>query len=169
MKSNLLLIPAKLCLFGLLLFSSTACSRPDIPALPKQNEEIVRRYFAEVWNQGRLDVLDELLAPQYINHTPSTPNPPPGPEGLKPIVAALRKGIPDLHYEIRAIIATDSMAVARVVVTGTQSDTLFGLPPTNKKFAVNQINIEKISGGRIVEHWRVTEELQMMQQLGVVK
>ena len=134
-----------------------------------KNKQIVQTYFDEVWNNGNVDVLDELLSTEYINHTPSTPNPPKGATGLKPIVRAIRKGFPDLHYEIQEIMATNDRVVARVVMTGTQSDTLFGIPPTGKRIEVNQINIEKIESGRIVEHWRVTDELSMMQQLGVVQ
>jgi len=134
-----------------------------------KNEQIIQTYFNEVWNKGHVDVLDELLSTAYINHTPSTPNPPKGAVGLKPIVLAIRKGFPDLHYEIKEIIATKDRVVARVVMTGTQSDTLFGIPPTGKRVEVNQINIEKIENGRIVEHWRVTDELAMMKQLGVVQ
>ncbi|SHH76942.1 conserved hypothetical protein, steroid delta-isomerase-related [Chryseolinea serpens] len=134
-----------------------------------KNKQIVQTYFDEVWNKGNVDALDELLSTEYINHTPSTPNPPKGAVGLKPIVRAIRKGFPDLHYEIKEIIATNDRVVARVVMTGTQSDTLFGIPPTGKRIEVNQINIEKIENGRIVEHWRVTDELAMMQQLGVVQ
>jgi steroid delta-isomerase-like uncharacterized protein len=146
----------------LLLFTSDAGS-------PGQNKKIIQRYYNEVWNQGKLEVLDELLDQQYVNHTPSTPDPPRGPGGLKPIVAAIRKAYPDLHYEIKDIITNDSTAVARVVMTGTQRDSLFGLPPTGKRISVNQITIEKIRNGKIVEHWRVTDELSMMKQLGFVK
>jgi len=135
----------------------------------EQNKKIIQRYYSEVWNQGKLDVLDVLLDQQYINHTPSVPGPPPGPKGLKPIVAAIRKAFPDLHYEIKDIIVNDSMAVARVVMTGTQLDSLFDLPPTGKKISVNQINIEKIRNGKVIEHWRVTDELSLMRQLGFVK
>lgn len=158
MRQILILVTGVLCVFN-------SCT----PAPAVQNKQIVQRYFTEVWNSGQLDVLDELLDPQYINHTPSTPNPPPGPAGLKPIVAALRKAFPDLHYEIKDLIVNDSMAVARVIMRGTQTGDLFGQPPTGKKIAVNQINIEKIRHGKIVEHWRVTDELTLMKQLGVVQ
>jgi SnoaL-like polyketide cyclase len=83
------------------------------------NELLGRRYFEEVWNQGKLDVLNELLAPNYVNHTPSTPDPPPGPAGLKPIVQAIRQAFPDLHYELEDLIATDEKVVMRVRMTGT--------------------------------------------------
>ena len=55
------------------------------------NKELITRYFEEVWNQGKLGVLDEIMAPNYINHSPGISNPPRGPEGLKPIVSAIRK------------------------------------------------------------------------------
>lgn len=158
-----LLLPVVCIMLGL-----TACSSSS-PSAEAQNKNMVRRYFGEAWNEGRLDVLDELLAPQYINHTPSTPNPPLGPGGLKPIIASFRKAFPDLHFEIKDLIANDSMVVARVIMTGTQQDSLFGLPPTGRKVTVNQINIEKISHGQITEHWRVTDELSLMRQLGFVR
>jgi steroid delta-isomerase-like uncharacterized protein len=133
-----------------------------------QNERLIRRYFEEVWNQGRLEILDELLAPDYVNHTPSTPNPPRGPAGLKPIVAAIRAGFPDLRYEIEDVIATEDRVVARVVMSGMHRGDLFGLAPTGRRVRVNQINIERVSNGQIVEHWRVTDELSQMRQLGAL-
>jgi steroid delta-isomerase-like uncharacterized protein len=131
----------------------------------EHNAALVRRYFDEVWNAGHLDVLDELLAPDYLNHTPSTPNPPRGPEGLKPIVAAIRAAFPDLHYAVEDVIATDEAAIARVIMTGTHRGDLFGIAPTGRRIRVNQINIEHIRNGRIAEHWRVTDELSLMRQL----
>ena len=134
-----------------------------------RNAALVRRYFEEVWNGGRLDVLDELLSPSYVNHTPSIPGPPPGPAGLKPIVAAVRRGFPDLHYAIEDVIATDDRAVARVMMTGTHRGDLFGLAPTGRAVRVGQINIEEIGrDGLIHDHWRVTDELSLMRQLGQI-
>lgn len=152
--------------FLAVLFSSCGNSNK---MTEEKNKQIIETYFNEVWNKGRVDLLDELLADNYINHTPSTPNPPKGAKGLKPIVEAIRKGFPDLHYEIKDIISTREKVIARVVMTGTQSDTLFGVPPTGKKIQVNQINIEVIANGKIAEHWRVTDELIMMKQLGIIK
>ncbi|MET3877869.1 ester cyclase [Chitinophaga sp. OAE865] len=170
---NILVKPAKLplpalILPGTILLLFTACNHPA-PAAPEKNKQLVERYFNEVWNNGQVDVLDELLRPDYINHTPSVPNPPKGPDGLKPIVKAIRKAFPDLHYTIKDVIATNNRIVARVVMTGTQTDSLFGIPPSGKRVNVNQINIEEIVDGKIAEHWRVTDELTMMKQLGVVK
>lgn len=157
-----------------LVLSAHPTANPAPPSAParsasaQRNEAIGRRYFEEVWNNGRVDVLDELLTADYINHTPSTPNPPPGPAGLKPIVQAIRRAFPDLHYTIEDVVASDDAVVLRVVMTGTHRGDLFGLPPTGRKVSVSQINIEHVRDGRIAEHWRVTDEYALMKQLGAV-
>jgi predicted ester cyclase len=63
------------------------------------------------------------------------------------------------------VIATEDAVTIRVVMTGTHRGDLFGLPPTGRRVQVDQINIEYIRDGRIVEHWRVTDELKLMRQL----
>jgi steroid delta-isomerase-like uncharacterized protein len=132
------------------------------------NQKLIEIYFNEVWNKGDLEKLTDIIDPQYINHTPSHPNPTPGPAGLIPIISEMRKGIPDLTYIIEETVITHDRVVAKVLVKGTHRDTLWGIPPTGKSFEVRQINIEHIKNGKITEHWRVTEELKMLQQLGVI-
>jgi predicted ester cyclase len=131
----------------------------------QENRTLIETYFDEVWSKGQVDLLDELVTPDYINHTPSTPNPKPGPDGLKPIILEMRKGFPDLHYEIKDLIITADRIVARTVVKGTHAGQLWGMKPTLKKFEVSQINIEYIRNGKISEHWRVTDEHTLLNQL----
>ena len=135
--------------------------------LIQRNQQLIRDYFNEVWNKGNLDLLDELLSIDYLNHSSSIQDVPPGPAGLKPIVNAMRIAFPDLHYTIQDLIVTDDRVVARVKMSGTHTGDFFGIPPTNKKISVNQINIEHITNGRISEHWRITDENTMMKQLGM--
>lgn len=134
----------------------------------EQNKRLVTRYFDEVWNQGKLEVLNELIAPDYINHSPGAPNPKPGPEGLKPIVEAIRKGIPDVKYTIQDMVVAPDKVAVRVVMTGTHTGDFFGIAPTGKRVTVNQFQIERIENGKIVEHWRQTDDLGMMRQLGLL-
>lgn len=130
------------------------------------NKALIEIYFNEAWNKGNLDALDHIIDPAYINHNPSTPNPPPGPAGLKPIIAAMRSGIRDLNYAIEDLIITPEKVVARVFVTGIHHGTLFGIPASGKHIKIHQINIEHIKNGKIAEHWRISEELKLLQQLG---
>lgn len=142
--------------------------RPDTSTAAADGVTLARRYFEEVWNQGKVEVLDELLAPEYVNHTPSVGNPPPGPNGLKPIVLAMRRAFPDLHFTIEEVVATPNAIAIRTTMTGTHAGDLFGIAPTHRRVTVAQIQIERVRGGRIVEHWRVTDELTLMRQLGAV-
>jgi steroid delta-isomerase-like uncharacterized protein len=152
-------------LFAICLLSCT--NKGEISTIDR-NKKIADLYFNEVWNKGNTNLLDSILAEDYINHTPSVPT-VSGPRGLKPIILAIRKGFPDLHYEIKEIIATENYITIRSIMTGTQKDTLFNIPPTGQHIEVNQINIEKIVNGKISEHWRVTDELTLMKQLGKVR
>lgn len=127
---------------------------------------LMERYFQEVWNEGRLEVLDEILTPDYVNHTPSGPPPAPGPEGLKPIVEAIRSAFPDLEYTIEDMVVADDKVAVRTTMRGTQSGPLFGMPASGKSIEVGQMNIEWLRDGRIAEHWRRTDDVAMMRQLG---
>ncbi|WP_161974587.1 ester cyclase [Piscinibacter terrae] len=138
----------------------------DDTTILQRNRELVTRYFEEVWNQGQLDLLDELMAPDYINHSSSTPNPRPGPADLKPIVAEMRRGIPDLHYDILdMVVAADKVAV-HLRMTGTHTGTLFKMQPQGRRIDVRQMQIEWIRGGRIAQHWRLTDDLALLRQIG---
>ena len=135
----------------------------------EKNKKIILKYFYNLWNERNLEVLDEIISPNYINHSPSIQNPEPGPNGLKPIIEEMFLGFPDLHYEILDLIATKNSVVTRLQVTGTHSAKIWGIDATGNKFNVSQMNIEYIKDGMITEHWRLTDELLIMKQLGIVK
>lgn len=107
------------------------------------NKAVFRRYL-QAFNDGDLDAFDALLAPHYVNHNPSQPDPLPGPAGLKPIVHQLREQAPEFRFEEVRLIAEGDLLAAHLIVHG------FGTEP------VQQIQIERFQDGRIVEHWRAT-------------
>lgn len=132
-------------------------------ATKEEFHTIVKKYFT-AWNTGKFEIFDELLAADYINHTPSLPD-HPGIDGLKKIAGLIRQGFPDIHYEIVRIAAEGDLVAVQTRVTGTNTGELFGQPPTGKKIDVNQIQFEQIKDGKIIQHWRVTDELLMDKQL----
>lgn len=134
-----------------------------------KNRNTITRYFEEVWNQGKVDVLDDILSSQYINHNPGFESPEPGPKGLKPIVHAIRKGFPDLKYTIEKMVVTEDYVAIHSVMTGTHTGDFFGIPATGKKIEIHQMQFEHIHDGKMIEHWRVTDDLNMMKQLGLMK
>jgi len=130
-------------------------------------KNVIRRYFEELFNRGRLDVVDELLHPDYVNGSPS-PGLPPGREGVRIVVASLRTAFPDLHYEIEELVAGEDAVAVRTTMRGSHRGDFFGLPPTGRSFEVQQMTIERFREGKIVGHHRVTDELSLLKQLGVV-
>src|SRR5215204_5320125 len=87
----------------------------------EENKSILRRYFEEAWNRGQLDVLDEIVAAHYVNHDPAVPGLPPGPDGLKAIMAGFRAAFPDLHFSIEDSIAEGDKVATRWIMRGTQA------------------------------------------------
>lgn len=132
------------------------------------NERTIRRYFAELFNEGRLELLPELLAEDYVNHSPGWPGLAAGRDGVADVVRVMRTAFPDLHYEIEDLVVSENAVAARAIVTGTHRGEFFGLPPSGRPFRVTQITIERMREGRIVAHHRVTDELSLMRQIGAL-
>ena len=133
----------------------------------EESKATMRRYLG-VFEQGNIDLLDELLAPDYVNHSPATPDLPTGPEGVKAVVSMFRSAMPDLKVIIDDMIAEGDKVATRYTLEGTHESELFGVPPTGQRLSIESITVERVSDGKIQEHWRVTDELGMMQQLGVI-
>ena len=133
----------------------------------ESNKAIMRRFWG-VWDKGDIDPLDELLAPNYINHTLATPDLPPGPEGVKEVISMFRSAMPDLQVVIEDMIAEGDKVATRYALEGTHRGELFGVPPTGGRLSIKSMTVERLSEGKIVEHWRITDELDMMRQLGVI-
>ncbi len=133
----------------------------------EESRATMRRYFG-AFEQGDNDLLDELLAPEYVNHSPATPDLPTGPEGVKGVVAMFRSGIPDLRVLVEDMIAEGDKVATRYTLEGTHGGELFGVAPTGQHLSIKSISIERVSDGKIREHWRITDSLEMMQQIGLV-
>ena len=133
----------------------------------EETKDVVRRFWG-VWEEGNIGLVDELVAPDYVNHSPGIPDQPEGPEGIKAVVSMFRGGMPDLRVVIDDMIAEGDKVAVRYTLEGTHEGELFGVPPTGRRISIESVTIERVSGGKIREHWRVTDTLDMMQQLGAM-
>ena len=132
----------------------------------EENKALVRRFFA-AWNEGKLDDCYALLAPEIVDHA-VPPGFPPGLEGVKQSTALVRRAFPDGQFTIEDLIAEGEQVVARWTVRAIHSGDFFGIPPTGKQVAVAGIDIVRLTHGKAVEHWRIFDQLGLLQQLGVV-
>jgi steroid delta-isomerase-like uncharacterized protein len=134
----------------------------------EHNQRAISRYFEELFNAGRTELVEELLSPDYVNRSPGSPQLPTGREGVTLVVRALREAFPDLRYAVLDQIASEQAVWTRARMTGTHRGPLFGIPASGRAVQVEQVTIERFRDGKIVEHWRLTDDLAMMKQIGVV-
>ncbi len=137
----------------------------------EQNKVNYRRFIEEVWNKGRLDVVEEIASPDVIFHSP--PGTPPGWEGMKQMVASFRAAFPDVCLAVEDQIAEGDRTVTRLTITGTHRgpfrSKLKTLMPTGKKISVQVIDIFRHdANGKLAECWSGFDVFGMLQQLGVV-
>jgi steroid delta-isomerase-like uncharacterized protein len=132
----------------------------------EDNQAKSRRFFEDVWNQGNLAVVDELVAATFVDHGLFPPV--QGLEALKHYVGMYRTAFPDAHFTIEDIISEGDKVVARFTATGTHQGTLLGIAPTGKQVTVTGINITRYEKGKVVEGWNNFDTLGMLQQLGAV-
>ena len=133
-----------------------------------ENKALARRLVEEAFNAGRLEVVDELVASDFVEHDPSLTEEVRGPAGVKELIAGYRAAFPDIRITIEDQIADGDYVVSRWSGTGTHQGELMGMPATGKQATVTGITIDRIADGRIVESWDNWDTLGLMQQLGAI-
>jgi steroid delta-isomerase-like uncharacterized protein len=140
----------------------------DERATVEKNKAVVRRIFDEIFNQGRLELANELLTPDTEVHVPFE-HPGSGPAALQKIVANLRAGFPDIHLEIDDLVGEgDKVAVAWHSTKQTHLGAYRGLPPTGRAVQVSGLDILRFEDGRVAEFSMHLDELGAVRQMGVV-
>jgi len=140
--------------------SSQLTEAVDKKALPQ-------RVFNEILSGGRLELIDEIVAPAFRLHSPTRPEPFEGPAGFRGFVTDLRRGFPDLSITIEQVIGEGDYVSIRSRVAGTHLGTYRGIPPTGRKIDQTQLHMFRVVDGQINETWQEIDGLGIMQQLGV--
>jgi predicted ester cyclase len=136
--------------------------------MSEKDKALAARVPLEAFNQGKLEVIDELIADNSVDHGELPPGMPPGKEGVKLFVKALRSAFPDLKITLGLQVAEGDLVVQQATTTGTMKGAFAGMPPSGKKATWEAIHITRIKGDKIVEHWAVQDQLGMLQQLGFI-
>lgn len=123
------------------------------------------RVIDEGFNRGNLDALDDLVAPDLVEHQSGIR---PGRDGLKAAIAALRTAFPDLHLVIEDSASGGDRTWIRMRGTGTHQGPFMGLPATGRPIEITVIDVCRFEGDRLVEHWGVADRFAVGQQLGLV-
>lgn len=136
----------------------------------QKNKNAIVKLIEEVWSKGNLEIVDQLVAPQYtIKHDPGDPW-----EGktidlptFKARVQMSRHIFPDQKFYIEDLICDDDKVAVSWSFTGTQKESLPQLPATNKTVKISGLTIYYLLNGKITGHWQVFDRLGLLGQLGV--
>ena len=129
-------------------------------------KNLVRRMYEEAWNENRLEVIDEICAPDYVGIGPYGNE--HGPEAVKRGIASRRVAFPDIHVTIEDMVAEGDKVVARLTFRGTHKGEFQGVSATNKEVTWSGIWIYRVDGNKLVERWHNYDMLGLMQQIGAV-
>ena len=132
----------------------------------QNNIDAQKRWGEEVASSGNLDVLDEILAEEFVDHDPG--DYAPTREGLKNFFRDFRTAFPDLSVEVEHMAATDEYVTIRYTARGTHRGEFMGHAPTGKTFEAPAMQFGRWRDGRCVERWGVTDQSAILEQLGLI-
>jgi steroid delta-isomerase-like uncharacterized protein len=133
----------------------------------EENKAIIQHLIDEVYNQGNLEVVDELVAADIFNH-PAVPEHQHGIDGFKHVIEWVREFSSDVHYDIDDIIAEGDKVAVRMTQSGTHTGTVRGIPPAGKSFSVDYVHWFRLADGQVAEMWAVRDDLTWLEQLGLM-
>jgi predicted ester cyclase len=129
----------------------------------EENKALVRRFLEELI-KGNLDVVDELLSPDFVDRS-LMPGQGPTREDFKRSVEKLLEAFTTTSYIIEEQVAEGDTVVTKYRETGISRGEIGGLPPTGTESTHVGIYIHRISGGKIVEEWSTIDALPAMEDL----
>ena len=132
------------------------------------NKALVRRYFEDAWNKHNTAVVDEIYAADFVDRGPDIPGIAHTRDGLKQFMGMYLRAFPDANITVEDQLVEGDRVVTRWTGRGTQTGEFMEMPPSGKKVAVPGVQIDRFSGGKIVEEWTLFDQLGMLQQLGAV-
>ena len=133
-------------------------------------DAITREWFKQVWDEGREDAIDRLMAPDAKVHGLGAPGEPPmvGPAAFKKVFHMFREALGDLEIAVERTVVQGDNCAAYCRVKGRHVGHALGGAPTNQPIDINGITITRVQNGRIVEGWNCFDFLTMYQQIGWV-
>ena len=137
--------------------------------MTETNKALVRRWFKEVWNEGREATIDELFAESGVAYGLGDGEAEVrGPAQIKPFVHNLRNSFPDIQIAIQDIMAEEDKVMVRVAIEGTHSGSGLGVPPSGRRVRIGGIVVIRVSKGQLVEGWNSWDQLGLLRQIGAL-
>ncbi len=133
----------------------------------ESNEQVVRRFYDAVFNKGDTAAINELVAPDFADHSPF-PGQAPDRDGLSQFVTMFHTPLPDLKIEIDDMFGQNDKVATRWTAHATHRGTFLQIPATGKQVTIKGIDIMRIENGKVVEHWGYQDQLGFVKEIGVL-
>ncbi len=127
---------------------------------------VIGRYIDECWNRGRLDLIRELVADDFVDHFPFDPDLPEGRDGLTATIRLLRQAFGDLRLSIDDMVAEEDRVVVRFTLNGHQIGTFAGQPALDRAVAIPGLVIFRVQDHQIIDQWCLFDAFGLLRQLG---
>ncbi|HUS18243.1 MAG TPA: ester cyclase [Terriglobales bacterium] len=137
-----------------------------IPTSIEENKQVVRRFIKQIFEQGRMEAIDGLVAQHFTPH--SWGGVKPGIDNFKQAVQRVSAGVTDVHFDIQDMIAEDDKVAVRLQVHAKHTADFMGLPAAGREHTISETHIFRVQDGKVVEHWRDADMLSLMQQIGAL-
>ena len=136
--------------------------------MSKRNVELAHRWFEEVWNQGRLEAIDEMASAEAVGEGQLHHGPPIDLKQFREFAEDLRRAFPDLHVTIEDTIAAGDRVVLRWHAQMTHRGPFMGVESTGRNVTVSGVTILRYAKGKIVQGWDHWDQLGLLAQIGGV-
>lgn len=131
----------------------------------EENLDKTRRLYQAVWNERKLELVDEWVTTDFIGHHTAYPEPLIGIEAFRGFVSDLIAGFPDLTMTVQDSIASGDLVASRIVMSGTHRGELLGYAPTSLPVNVEFIGIERYQDGLCSEEWVNSDDIGLARQI----
>jgi predicted ester cyclase len=135
--------------------------------MSEEEKRIADIFIEQFLNKNNLAIANELLADDFVNHSPQF-GVPQDRDGFLKMIAILHRGFPNVQFILEDLIVENDKIVLRMRCTGKQTGVFIDLQPTNKSIDSRLITILRVENGKIKERWNVTNKLETMKQLGLM-
>ncbi len=125
------------------------------------NKALVKSFVEEVFNNHNLEAIERYSAEQGREGFKQKK------EGFKESLSAQFKAFPDIQVKIEHILAENDLVIVFLSFTGTHTGEFRGMPPTNKRVNIRSADLYRIENEKIVEHWDVVDQLNLLQRIGI--
>lgn len=137
----------------------------------EDNKQMTKRFYEDVVNGGQLDLIDKMVAEDFVDHEAPPGQEPPvrGRDVTRTVVEGMREAFPDLEVEVQQVVAEGDLVTARTTWRGTHEGSFFGIDPSNESVEVESIDIVRVEDGVVTEHWGLMDNVALLSQIGEIQ